>query len=64
MNARLSLRVRVATIACASNAGENLDEFSQYGIVYLKYFYIFLLRKPPFIPLCGGFFNNNTCFYI
>ena len=56
MNAVISLRVRVATIACASNAGENLDEFSQYDIHYMKYFYIFLLRKPPFIPLCGGFF--------
>ena len=33
-SARISLRVKAVTTACASNAGENLDEFNSYATVF------------------------------
>jgi hypothetical protein len=51
-NAKINLRAKAATTACASSAEENLDEFNSYATIFLN----FLLLKPPFISLSGGFF--------
>jgi len=33
-SAKISLKARVATTACASSAEENLDEFNSYATVF------------------------------